>query len=219
LIDADPALKAIAHDVCTLLNAKDVPGLAALGERLPDVRPESIDALLALASLYGSDEVTTRARAVLPALPGVVAALDELDALVHAMPGLEFTIDLADIGSGYGYHSGVVFSIYAQGWHDALVKGGRYDGIGKAFGRSRPATGFSMDLRKLSSGLPPAPLATAIRAPWGTQPELLSALRELRESGEIVVQLLPGQPHGLDEFIVDRELVFDNETWKVRAIQ
>ena len=219
LIDADPALKTIANEVCTLLNAKDVPGLAALGGRLPDVRPESIDALLALASLYGSDEVTERARAVLPDLPGVGTALDELDALVRAMPGLEFTIDLADIGSGYGYHSGVVFSIYAPGWHDALVKGGRYDGIGKAFGRSRPATGFSMDLRKLSSGLPPAPLARAIRAPWGTQPELLSALRELRESGEIVVQLLPGQPHGLDEFIVDRELVFDNKTWKVRAIQ
>src|SRR5690606_30205917 len=133
--------------------------------------------------------------------------------------GHEFSVDLADMGSGYGYHSGVVFSIYASGWHDALVKGGRYDGVGKAFGRSRPATGFSLDLRKLCSGLPPAPIAKAIRAPWGTDATLVEALRALRDAGEIVVQVLPGQAHRLDEFTVDRELVLNNGAWKVRAIQ
>src|SRR3546814_15007420 len=88
------------------------------------------------------------------------------------------------MGSGYGYHSGVVFSIYAQGWHDALVRGGRYDGVGRAFGRSRPATGFSLDLRKLSSGLPPAPFAKALRAPCGTDAALADALRRLRGDGQ-----------------------------------
>src|SRR3546814_15225837 len=81
-----------------------------------------------------------------------VCSSDLLEALVRALPEHDFSVDLADMGSGYGYHSGVVFSIYAQGWHDALVRGGRYDGVGRAFGRSRPATGFSLDLRKLSSG-------------------------------------------------------------------
>src|SRR5690606_35682799 len=132
--------------------------------------------------------------------------------------GHEFSVDLADMGSGYGYHSGVVFSIYASGWHDALVRGGRYDGVGRVFGRSRTATGFSLDLRKLSSGLPAAPVAKAIRAPWGTDAVLVDALHELRAAGEVVVQMLPGQPHRLDEFTVDRELVQDDGTWKVRAI-
>src|SRR5690606_9206873 len=116
---------------------------------------------------------------------------DDLDTLIRALPGHEFSVDLADLGSGYGYHSGEVFSIYAQGWHDALVRGGRYDGVGRAFGRSRPATGFSLDLRKLSSGLPPASPVKAIRAPWGTDPALVDALHQLRDAGEIVVQMLP----------------------------
>jgi len=112
-----------------------------------------------------------------------------------------------------------VFSIYAEGWHDALVKGGRYDGMGKAFGRSRPATGFSLDLRKLSSGLPPAPLAKAIRAPWGSDPALVEALRALRAAGEIVVQALPGEVHDVDEFNVDRELVLESGKWQTRAVK
>lgn len=219
IIDSDPALADAAGDISELLSTKDIPALGALGTSLPGVRPVTVQALLDLASLYGGTEVIAKARKVLPALPALMAGLDDLDTLVRALPAHEFSIDLADMGSGYGYHSGVVFSIYAEGWHDALVKGGRYDGVGKAFGRSRPATGFSLDLRKLSSGLPPAKIAKAIRAPWGTDAALVAALRELRGAGEIVVQVLPGQPHRLDEFTVDRELVLDNGAWKVRAIQ
>ncbi len=219
IIDADPALADSVDEISDLLSTKDVPALGSLAVRLPDVKPVTVQALLSLASLYGGTEVIAKARETLPALPTLLRALDDLEALIGALPSHEFSIDLADMGSGYGYHSGVVFSIYAEGWHDALVKGGRYDGVGKAFGRSRPATGFSLDLRKLSSGLPPAPVAMAIRAPWGTDAALVSALRALRDSGEIVVQVLPGQTHRLDEFTVNRELVLDNGAWKVRAIQ
>src|SRR3546814_21038016 len=108
-----------------------------------------------------------------------------------------------------------MFSVYAQGWHDALVKGGRYDGMGKAFGRTRPATGFSLDLRKLSAGLPTANSTRAIRAPWGADPELVEAVRALRDAGEIVVQVLPGQGHQMDEFSVDRELVARSDRRRV----
>ncbi|WP_442598333.1 ATP phosphoribosyltransferase regulatory subunit [Parapusillimonas sp. JC17] len=218
IVDSDPALTGASEDVYELLSTKDIPGLSALASRYPGLRPETTQALKALASLYGGTETIARARQVLPALPALRKALDDLQALITALPGHEFSVDLADMGSGYGYHSGVVFSIYAQGWHDALVRGGRYDGVGKAFGRSRPATGFSLDLRKLSGGLPPAARAKAIRAPWGTNTELVAALRQLRDEGEIVIQMLPGQPQLLDEFTVDRELVLDNGAWKVRAI-
>ncbi len=219
IIDSDPALIGAADEIADLLSIKDVPGLVELGRRLPDARPGSMQALLALPALYGGAEVLARAKQVLPALPAVEAALADLQTLMSALPGYDFSVDLADMGSGYGYHSGVVFSIYAEGWHDALVKGGRYDGIGKAFGRIRPATGFSLDLRKLSSGLPQAKQARAISAPWGTDPLLVQELQKLREAGEIVVQALPGQSHRLDEFTVDREMILDGGTWKVRAIQ
>jgi ATP phosphoribosyltransferase regulatory subunit len=218
IVDSDPALTGASEEVYALLSTKDIPGLDALEARYPGLKPQTTEALKVLASLYGGTEIIARARQVLPPLPALSKALDDLQALVAALPGHEFSVDLADMGSGYGYHSGVVFSIYAQGWHDALVRGGRYDGVGKAFGRSRPATGFSLDLRKLSGGLPPAARATAIRAPWGTEADLVTALRQLRDEGEIVIQMLPGQPQRLDEFTVDRELVLDNGAWKVRAI-
>jgi ATP phosphoribosyltransferase regulatory subunit len=217
IISNDPALADAADDIVALLSSKDIPGLRALAGSLPNVRSESVQSLLALTSLYGGTQVIQQARKVLPALDGVQQALANLDNLVKALPDHQFTVDLADGGS-YGYHSGIVFSVYAQGWHDAIVRGGRYDGVGRAFGRSRPATGFSLDLRTLSSGLPPAGKASAIRAPWGTDAALVKALGNLRSAGEIVVQLLPGQPHRLDEFNVDRELVLENGEWKVRAI-
>lgn len=217
IIQSDPALADYSEAIADLLSSKDVPGLKALAADIDQVRHESVQALLELANLYGGTQVIARARQVLPAMPGIQQALTDLENLIQALPGHSFTVDLADGGS-YGYHSGIVFSVYAEGWHDALVRGGRYDGVGKAFGRSRPATGFSLDLRKLSSGLPPAGKANAIRAPWGSEPALVQALRDLRSAGEIVVQLLPGQPPRLDEFNVDRELVLENGAWKVRAI-
>lgn len=218
IIDADPMLADAAGEVVDLLSTKEVPAIASLGQRYPGVRPDTVQALVTLTTLYGDVGVIARARKLLPGLPVLSAALNELQTLVQALPGHDFSVDLADMGSGYGYHSGVVFSIYANGWHDALVRGGRYDGVGRAFGRVRPATGFSLDLRKLSEGLPPAPVAKAILAPWGTDPALADALRSLRAQGEIVVQMLPGQPPRLDEFSVDRELIQDNGVWTVRAI-
>ncbi len=219
IIDSDPALVPLADEICELLSTKDVPGLVELGKRVPEIRPSSLQALLELPSLYGGIEVIEKALRILPALPAIQSAMADLQTLIRALPEFDFSIDLADMGSGYGYHSGVVFSIYAEGWHDALVKGGRYDGMGKAFGRSRPATGFSLDLRKLSSGLPPAPLAKAIRAPWGSDPALVESLRALRAAGEIVVQALPGEVHDVDEFNVDRELVLENGKWQTRAVK
>ena len=218
LIDSDVALAPVAGEVVDLLSTKDVPGIRELAKRLPDLRAETLGALVVLPSLYGDASILAEARKALPELPRIGQALNDLNTLIQAMPEYDFSIDLADAGSGYGYHSGVIFSIYAQGWHDALVKGGRYDGVGRAFGRERPATGFSMDLRKLSSGLPPATLAKAIRAPWGTDPRLMETLRALRAAGEIVVQALPGQSHDLDEFTVDRELALVDGQWQVKAI-
>ncbi len=218
LVNADPAYAAMADDIMELLRAKDAPGLKSLSAGLPRADGEIGQALLVLTQLYGDVSVIERARAELPDVPGLSDALASLDSLVKALPSHDFSVDLADTGNGYGYHSGVMFSVYAEGWPDALVRGGRYDGVSASFGRARPATGFSLDLRKLSEGLPEPLRARAIRAPWSNDAALVEQLRQLRQSGEIVVQSLPGQLHYLDEFIVDRELVLENGAWKLRAI-
>ena len=220
IIDADPALADpdLQVELSDMMASKDVSGIQRLCAALDEVRPDTVQALQALPRLYGTTDVLDAAVSQLPRLPAVFKAIADLKALVVALPDYAFSIDLADAGAGYAYHSGVVFSIYAQGWHDALVRGGRYDGVGKAFGRARPATGFSLDLRKLSSGLGAPPLARAIQAPWGTEDGLVQAIRQLRQAGEIVVQVLPGQPHALDEFQVDRELVLHEGQWVIRAI-
>lgn len=217
LIERDPILKTRVAEVCELLNAKDVSGLRALG-RESGCLPETTRYLLALTSLYGNGSVLERARSVLPDEPEVREALGSLRSFIDALPGHEITVDLADIGSGYAYHSGLIFSVYAEGWHDALVKGGRFDGIGRMYGRARPATGFSLDLRKLSAGLAPAQAARAVRAPWGSDAALTAAVRQLRQNGEIVIQMLPGQELNLDEFVIDRELVSLDGQWQVRAL-
>lgn len=217
IVESDPAAAAVSPDVIRLMREKDVPGLTELAARTAGMRAETLKALQLLPKLYGGPEVLKRARHDLPLLPGVVAALDALQVLVDGMANVDVGVDLADV-DGYGYHSGIKFALYAEGWRDALVRGGRYDDVSLAFGRARPATGFSLDLRKLAAGLLPAERARAVRAPWGQAPALTEAVRRLRRSGEIVVQVLPGHEQDQDEFVCDRELALQDGAWTVRTL-
>ncbi|MBR1375802.1 MAG: ATP phosphoribosyltransferase regulatory subunit [Cardiobacteriaceae bacterium] len=63
-------------------------------------------------------------------------------------PEQKTALDISAIGT-YGYHSGAIFSLYADGHYDAIARGGRYDGLGAVYGRARAATGFSLDLLTL----------------------------------------------------------------------
>ena len=190
-----------------LLRAKDTPALAALSAAyLPVTRA----ALLALPGLYGDIDVLKRAREVLPPLPGVSKALAELAALAGSALGrAEVAIDLADL-RGYQYESGAMFALYVPGLPNAVARGGRYDHVGEAFGRARPATGFSLDLRELARLLPTAERKHSIRAPWGNAPELKEKIAALRKAGEVVIQSLPGHSNEQDEFECDRALVLDD---------
>jgi len=224
LLASDAALAGREEDLSRLMASKDIPGIEALCRAAPRLASETVGALCRLPTLYGEpQEVLARAQQVLPPLAGVQRALADLTALVRALPAQEVSMDLADKGSGYGYHSGVMFSIYARGWHDALVRGGRYDGISKVFGRERAATGFSLDLRKVSTGLPDAPLTRAIRAPWpeGDGQEKNAALEQavqaLRSQGEVVIQFEQGHLPRSDEFLMDRELLWRDGRWQTVA--
>lgn len=119
------------------------------------------DALAHLCHLYGGVEVLDRAAAELPALPAVQSALATMRQVADGLAGMPVTLS-CDLGElrGFSYHSGLVFSVYAQGGTDAIANGGRYDEVGRAFGRARPATGFSVDLKELVRLLPaPQPRA------------------------------------------------------------
>jgi ATP phosphoribosyltransferase regulatory subunit len=199
------------------LSRKDAAGLAERSARLPGTTREALGALLAL---YGGDEVLAAARERLPARPLVQEAIQQLEWLGRQLqathPAVRLGFDLSDM-SGYAYYSGPRFAVYGAGATDALARGGRYDEVGAAFGRNRPAAGFSLDLKALAALGPAAPAAAAILAPWGEDPALRAAVRALRDAGEIVVASLPGQAVEATVFDCDRELVQAAGRWVVRA--
>lgn len=132
------------------MRTKDVPAVTELTARLPAAWR---NAFVALPALYGpADDVLKRARAQLPDTPSIAGALTALETLRQAARDRvdALHIDLADL-RGYHYQSGASFSVFAAGEPNAIGRGERYDGIGKAFGRARPATGFTLDLRQLAS--------------------------------------------------------------------
>jgi len=136
-------------DLFAALRAKDVPCVAQLTSKLPAAWR---DALTALPTLYGpATGVLAAARERLPDTPAIANALAALATLAQsAQEHVEaLHIDLADL-RGYHYQNGAIFSVFTAGETNAIGNGGRYDGIGKAFGRARPATGFTLDLRQLA---------------------------------------------------------------------
>ena len=214
IIGADVEAGRREAELVALLRAKDLPGLRVATN---GCHTATRDALLALPGLYGEVEVLARARAILPPLPGITAALDELHNLVQLAGNAAVTIDLADL-RGYQYESGATFALYVPNLPNAVARGGRYDHVGEAFGRARPATGFSMDLRELSRLLPMAERKRAIRAPWSRDPELHARLAQLRAAGEIVIQTLPGHDDELEEFDCDRALGLENGKWIIKNL-
>jgi ATP phosphoribosyltransferase regulatory subunit len=136
------------------------------------------------------------------------------------------TIDLADL-HGYQYESGVMFALYVPNLPNAVARGGRYDHVGESFGRGRPASGFSMDLRELARLAPAVSRKSAILAPWNDDPRMQALLDELRAAGEIVIQRFPSvagdvtnadEPQDSMELECDRSLVFENGNWIIKNL-
>jgi len=196
------------------MQAKDVPGLRTLARKL---EPRTAAALAALPTLYGGPEVIAAARKGLPEHPEIRSALADLDALSEHLRDVARIrcFDLAEL-RGYHYHSGVVFAAYAGGSANALALGGRYDEVGKAFGRARPATGFSMDLRELVQASPDRAVRAAVLAPYLPQDAALQrTVNALRARGVVVVVDLPGHAGARGELGCDRRLAKRNGTWVV----
>jgi len=208
----------VEDELFRAVQAKDVPALAKLAAKLD---PKLGAALQALPELTGGIDVLARARKVLPEHPDIKQALAQLRAIAAAThdTGTEVCFDLGEL-RGLHYHSGVVFAVYAEGWSNALALGGRYDEVGLAFGRARPATGFSMDLREIMMIAPAAEPRTAILAPYlPADAALQRRIATLRKAGDAVIVDLPGHDKARDELGCNRRLALRNGKWIVEPVR
>ena len=198
------------------LQSKDQTEIIALTK---DFDASTCKALCRLTELNGDAHVLDAAAKDLPKTPEITKALNDLKQVASELAdlGVGLSFDLAEL-RGYHYHSGMVFAAYAQGCSGPLAYGGRYDEVGRAFGRSRAATGFSLDLRGLIKAIPPRTVKKGILAPYGKEVSLLNKINSLRASGEKVVQELPGHEAYKQELNCDRKLVHQAGQWQVIAL-
>lgn len=196
------------------LQAKDVPTLNALTDGISEpVR----SALRALPDCYGGSEVLDKVLTLVKDDAEVAAAVADLRQLAAALADLPVSFDLADL-RGYHYHSGVMFAAYCARHPNAIALGGRYDNMGKVFGRARPATGFSMDLREVVRLSENGGEAGKILAPWSDDPALQQEVARLRAAGEAVAIALPGHDDSWREAGCDRRLVKHDAQWILEAL-
>jgi ATP phosphoribosyltransferase regulatory subunit len=138
------------------------------------------------------------------------------EAMAERVPAVPLYFDLAEL-RGYNYQTGLVFAAFVPGHGQEIARGGRYDEIGKVFGRARPATGFSTDLKTLialGDAAAPAPRA-GILAPWAGDPTLAAAVRALRAQGQRVVYALPGAGENPQELGCTQVLARRDGRWEV----
>lgn len=139
-----------------LIEGKNFAALNDLLEPYGD-RP-ACQALRRLSRLFGGVEVLEEAQR----LAGKNEALTYLHDLYRELEAAGYGDFLRfDLGLVHqiDYYTGVVFRGYVEGAGDAVLSGGRYDGLVAAFGRNAPATGFAIDVDAvagcLSAGEPP----------------------------------------------------------------
>ncbi|MDD2659982.1 MAG: ATP phosphoribosyltransferase regulatory subunit [Methylococcales bacterium] len=180
---------------------------------------------LKLPELNGGKDTINKARAeLLKADDDVKNALADLEAIAEKLairfPSLPISFDLAEL-RGYHYHTGMVFAAFIPSVGREIARGGRYDNIGAVFGRARPATGFSADLKLLSS-LSKQSCAVEQRklifAPYSDDPALNEIIRDLRAQQQAVVQQLPGQTGSAKELGCTSILQKENQSWVVRPL-
>ena len=220
LVDAAAIDAERASELFDAMRIKDIP---AIGEIVAEIPQPARGSFLALPELYGeANDVLERAISSLPALPAIGRALEDLRTLVEAISDAHVAVqvDLAELRD-LDYHNGVVFSAYAEGHPAAIGRGGRYDNIGGAFGRDRPATGFSLYPRQLAERIRPEPAHSGILAPDDDDTALTREIERLRASGETVVIAIEGGAADPGAHRCDRRLVraAPGAAWRIENVQ
>lgn len=172
-----------------------------------------------LPTLVGGMSTLKVARKLFCDLPTVLAAIDDLEKIVTLVSvrnkKAELCFDLSEL-RGYHYHSGIVFAAYLRGQGQAIAKGGRYDDIGELFGRNRPATGFSVDMKQVINVLDASGNENnGILAPANIDESLWMVIQQLRANNERVVVMLPGEKVSALTLGCSRKLEFKKDQWVV----
>lgn len=190
-----------------------------------DISDESKRVIAALPKLNGEADILGKARQLLAGThTDVERAIRDLqslaDDLFRQYPSLPVHFDLSEL-RGYHYHTGVVFAAFVPGRGKEIARGGRYDNIGEHFGRARPATGFSADLKVLSAlarGSREQLQRNVVFAPATVDADLQVMVRDLRAVGTIVIQQLPGQEDSPVHLGCTAKLERENQTWVVKPL-
>lgn len=176
------------------------------------------DALYHMIQLCGDASVLDKATALFAQAPSsVMAALAQLKqavvAVQQACPSIGIFIDLGEL-RGYHYHTGLVFAVYTPGIGKPVATGGRYDYVGEQYGRSRPATGFSIDLKLLNQLMPDVDeTPQMILAPFLQDDALLQKVAELRQNGEIVQFYYPNEDEQHYQAQCNRKIIAQDGDW------
>jgi len=222
LIESSAISVQLEQELYAALKSKNQTTVAQLAQNLDPIIQK---ALVDLTMLNGDLHMLEKAYALLPKTPKIIQALDDLKKVGASLEKLDVRVSF-DLGElrGYHYHSGIVFAAYAQGFKGPLALGGRYDEVGKAFGRARPATGFSIDLRGIVNALPAANSDACILAPsFESQSgqlaqSLANKITALRADGDIVIQELNNSTTNAEELNCNRKLVHYTSGWHVVEI-
>lgn len=215
-LSLDAATKASLSD---MLSRKSIPELTdwVAGQ---DIQAEYANILMKLPEFNGDVSVIAEAKAIIgdssSEMQSILDYLQQISThLVERFPELTIHIDLSEL-RGYAYHTGMIFEIYTAGMRREIIRGGRYDGIGAAFGHSRPATGFSTDLRILAAiKKTDDRVQEKILAPAGADQALTKAIDGLRADGCQVIKQLDGQQYLAQDLGCQKQLVKQDNDWVV----
>ena len=184
------------------------------------INDDSSKAMLDLIDLHGDVGILDDAIHAFDKLsPDIRKYVNEVKTLTDSIIDkfdVSINIDLSEL-RGYNYHTGMIYTAFVPNEGKGIAFGGRYDDIGSAFGKARPATGFSTDVKQLlelqniSEDTP-----DKIFAPVDDNDSLQKKITELREQGKIVIQELEGQNATAKEMNCNQTLVCENDQWVVK---
>ncbi len=188
-----------------------------------EISQENRRLLVDLIDFYGELSLLPEARRRYAGIaPAIDMSLDEIDltAKMIASDGITVHCDFLE-APGYHYEDGLVFAAFTSGIGQEIARGGRYDGIGKVFGRARPGIGFSSDLKLLArvagGDKGSAGNETLVYAPLDADANLAAKISHMRRSGERVIIQLDDDDRP-DKHGCTHILCQENGGWRVKAL-
>ena len=146
--------EATAEELKELITNKNTFGVQKLLSQQP-ICEEAKQAFGALTGLFGGidcvrqAETLTKNEAAQAALMRLVSIWETLK-LYGAQQYVSFDLGMLN---QYTYYTGIIFHGYTYGTGDAVIRGGRYDGLLGHFGKDAPAVGFVAVIDQLQSAL------------------------------------------------------------------